>query len=52
MNVSISLGGAIEPDNGTDLEELYKKADQALYTTKAKRKNGYTLYSDMIREEQ
>ncbi|WP_102345954.1 GGDEF domain-containing protein [Bacillus sp. Marseille-P3661] len=48
MNVtSSSIGGAIFPDNAKDKQELYKKADKALYYTKGKGNNGYTAYSSM-----
>lgn len=42
--ISASIGIAIAPDAGTDFETLYENADIALYETKARGKNGYTIY--------
>lgn len=41
--VSGSIGIALYPDSGTSYEELAKCADAALYKTKRRGKNGYTL---------
>lgn len=46
MKVSISIGGAITLKNEREIGELFKKADKALYCTKNKGKNGYTLYAE------
>ena len=46
-NVTCSIGISVYPDNSTDLDELIDKADKALYTSKKKGKNTYTLYSEM-----
>ncbi len=46
VNISISVGISISPANGTNFEELYHKADIALYTSKHKGKNTFTIYSD------
>lgn len=43
--VSVSIGIAIAPYAGTDFDVLYKNADLALYQTKEKGKNGFTIYS-------
>ncbi len=43
---SASIGIALAPDSGNDFETLYKNADQALYATKKRGKNGYTVYGD------
>ncbi len=45
--MSASIGIALAPEEGTDFNTLYRRADAALYVTKAKGKNGYTLYGDM-----
>lgn len=45
LKVTMSVGGAIYPEHAEDLEGLYKKADLALYSTKEREKNGYSLYS-------
>lgn len=47
MHVTASIGGVISPENGKNLEELYKNADSALYVTKGKGKNGYTFFEDI-----
>lgn len=41
--ISASIGVSIAPDNGTDFAALYQSADAALYRTKQKGKNGFTL---------
>lgn len=43
-HISASIGVAISPEAGTSFETLYQNADTALYQTKEKGKNGYTLY--------
>ena len=42
--ISASIGVAISPEAGKDFETLYKNADRALYYTKEKGKDGYTIY--------
>lgn len=42
--ISTSIGVALAPDAGTDFETLYKRADIALYQTKERGKNGFTIY--------
>lgn len=42
--VTTSIGIALSPDFGKDFETLYKNADIALYLTKKKGRNGFTLY--------
>ncbi|MGN0664950.1 MAG: diguanylate cyclase domain-containing protein [Huintestinicola sp.] len=48
--ISASIGVASFPDNGTTFGELYKCADKALYASKHKGKDTYTIYSDMNEE--
>lgn len=43
-HVSASIGIALYPCDGTDFEQLYQKADAALYRTKKNGKNGYLFY--------
>ncbi len=43
-SVSASIGIAIAPEHGLDFETLYKNADTALYITKQKGKNNFTVY--------
>lgn len=42
--VTTSIGVAVAPLAGSDFETLYKNADTALYQTKRKGKDGYTVY--------
>ncbi len=42
--VSGSIGISVCPQDGSDFEILFKRADAALYTAKAKGKNGYFFY--------
>lgn len=44
MMVSASMGVAIAPNDGTTFEELYQKADIALYQVKNEGKNGYRRF--------
>ncbi|MGL4594994.1 MAG: diguanylate cyclase, partial [Thermoguttaceae bacterium] len=44
VSISASVGIATYPEHGTDFESLYKNADTALYITKEKGKNCYTLF--------
>ncbi len=44
INVTCSIGVAIYPYHGTVYEELFNKADKAVYTAKANGKNGYRIY--------
>lgn len=41
---SSSIGISIYPEHGMDYEELFRKADMALYKTKRAGKNGYTIF--------
>ncbi len=42
--VSISIGIALAPEQGTTFEKLYENADKALYQSKNSGKNTYTIY--------
>lgn len=44
-HMSASIGVATAPENGRDFAALYHHADAALYRTKEKGKNGYTIYN-------
>jgi len=47
--VSLSIGGVIFPDDGTDIATLLKKADRAMYNVKTQGGSGYQYYqSDMF----
>jgi diguanylate cyclase (GGDEF)-like protein len=41
--ISISVGAAVFPDNGTTFSKLYRCADNALYTSKNNGKDTYTV---------
>lgn len=43
-SVSASIGVAVSPEAGKNFETLYQNADSALYQTKRKGKQGFTLY--------
>lgn len=46
-----SLGIALFPEDGDTYDELFKKADIALYTSKASGKNTYTFYDEEKTDE-
>ena len=49
--LSVSIGIAICPDDSNEFEELYKKADKALYVTKKNGKGHYTVYDESFDKE-
>jgi diguanylate cyclase (GGDEF)-like protein len=42
--ISVSIGIAMAPHDGTEPDELLKKADLALYKTKSEGRNGYSFF--------
>lgn len=42
--LSCSIGVAFSPDHGTEFQELFQRADMALYRAKAQGKNRYAFY--------
>lgn len=48
IETSTSIGVALFPKDGDSVDSLMKKADKALYITKAKGRNGYTIYDEML----
>lgn len=44
--ITASIGIFVAPIHGMTFEELYEKADQALYQAKKTTKNTYAIYSD------
>ena len=45
VTVGVSIGISIYPDNGTDADDLIKKADIAMYESKKQGKNCYKFYT-------
>lgn len=46
VTLSASVGMAMAPDDGTTIEQLYKKSDIAQYEVKKNGKNGYKRYGE------
>ena len=46
FDVGASMGVAVAPDDGGSFEELYEKADEALYRVKRGGKNGYAFFKN------
>lgn len=44
LHSTASIGAAVAPKDGIDFDTLYRNADAALYQTKERGKNGYTIY--------
>lgn len=47
-HVTMSVGTVSAPLNGTDYDELFSKADKALYIAKGKGKNRYIIYREAM----
>ncbi|MCX7920478.1 MAG: EAL domain-containing protein [Clostridia bacterium] len=48
--VTMSIGVAIYPDDGTNYEDLLKNVDTAMYTAKSLGKNNYQFYNPSMNE--
>ena len=48
MNLGCSIGVSVYPDNGADFEQLYAKADIALYSGKQNGKGGCVFYEPSL----
>ncbi|WP_307894112.1 diguanylate cyclase domain-containing protein [Bacillus swezeyi] len=48
LKTSVSIGIAVSPADGTDGEELMKKADMAMYAAKDKNRSRYQYFSSSI----
>lgn len=46
INITASVGIAMYPQDAGSYDELFQKADEALYASKRKGKNGYTFYQE------
>lgn len=44
--LGVSIGGVFVPEEGTDYDELFAKADKALYFVKQNGKHGYSMYGN------
>jgi diguanylate cyclase (GGDEF)-like protein len=45
LPITVSIGIACYPDNGSDIQEITNRADKAMYESKTAGKNKTTLYS-------
>ncbi|KAB8127460.1 sensor domain-containing diguanylate cyclase [Gracilibacillus oryzae] len=50
VNISVSAGISMYPDNGMDKVTLIQNADKAMYDAKNKGKNNYSFFSDKLKE--
>ena len=48
LTVTASVGIAIYPDDGLDMESLQRNADVAMYRTKKESRNGYRFFSSQM----
>lgn len=51
IDCSISIGASIYPKDGDNIDELIQKADMAMYVSKTKGKDGFTVFDDKINEK-
>jgi predicted signal transduction protein with EAL and GGDEF domain len=51
LSVSASLGVALYPDDGHDLEALVRCADSAMYRAKQNGRNGYSFFTSDLEAE-
>ncbi len=51
VGVGASIGIALAPVNGTDVEELLKKADLAMYRVKSEGRNGFSFFDEDLGEK-
>lgn len=49
VQISSSIGIALYPEHGSTFEELYEKADTALYNSKSFGKNRFSLYEENVK---
>jgi len=46
--VDASIGISLYPEDGSSRQELFRKADEAMYSVKTRGKSGYAMYSNML----
>jgi diguanylate cyclase (GGDEF)-like protein/PAS domain S-box-containing protein len=51
FHISSSIGIALYPENGADVNELFKNADTAMYYSKESGKNKYTFFNTFMGED-
>lgn len=51
LTTSLSIGIAVYPDDGTDFDTLLKKADTALYQSKAAGRNTFSFFTEQMNAE-
>lgn len=49
FHITVSIGGAIYPDDAETIDSLLIEADKALYHAKSEGRNNVQIYSDMIK---
>jgi len=47
VNISVSMGVALYPDDDRDIDALIGKSDEAMYLVKTNGRNGYRFYCDI-----
>ena len=51
VSCTVSIGGAIFPDDSENIDDLIQKADMAMYLSKTLGKDNYTLFNDEINKK-
>ncbi|CAH2212082.1 putative bifunctional diguanylate cyclase/phosphodiesterase [Tepidibacter aestuarii] len=51
VDINCSIGISIFPDNGNNVETLFKNADIAMYKSKENQRNNYEFYNDIMSEQ-
>jgi len=46
VHISVSVGIAMYPEDGTDIDTLIERADKAMYQSKAQREGGFQFYAE------
>lgn len=51
ITITCSIGASFSPNNGTEYEELFRKADYCLYVAKEKGRDRYVFFRDDLHKE-